>query len=75
MEMPETSTPMLMFITISPNLTPGTAIVFVSPVPSVKDDAFKVAVTDQVSENKPLNWSVPLREVTAVAAAIIISPN
>jgi hypothetical protein len=60
-----------MFNTISPNLTPGTAIVFVSPAPSAKDDAFKVADTDQVSENKPLNWSLPLREVTAVAAAIL----
>jgi hypothetical protein len=62
---------MLMFITISPSFTPGTAMVLVSPVPSVKDDALSVATTDQVSEKRPRNWSVPLRAVTAVAAAII----
>jgi hypothetical protein len=69
--MPETSTPILMFITMSPSFTPGTAMVFVSPTPSAKDEAFSVATTDQVSEKRPRNWSVPLRETTAVAAAII----
>jgi hypothetical protein len=46
-------------------------MVFVSPAPSTKDEAFRVAVTDQVSEKRPRNWSFPLRETTAVAAAII----
>jgi hypothetical protein len=62
-----------MFNTISPNLTPGTAIVFVSPAPSARDDAFKVATTENVSENNPRNESVPLRDTTAVAAAIRFS--
>jgi hypothetical protein len=70
MEMPETSTPMLTFITMSPSATPGTAMVFVSPTPSAKEEAFRVAVTDQVSENKPRKESFPRREVIAVAAAI-----
>jgi hypothetical protein len=74
MERPETSTPILMFITMSPNFTPGTVMVLVSPTPSASDEAFSVAVTDQVSEKRPRNWSFPLREVTAVAAAIINSP-
>jgi hypothetical protein len=73
--MPETSTPMLMFITMSPSFTPGTAMVLVSPTPSARDEAFRVAVTDHVSEKSPRNWSLPLREVTAVAAAILNTPK
>jgi hypothetical protein len=75
MLMPDTSIFKLTFITMSPSATPGTAIVFVSPTPSARDDASRVADTDHVSENKPRNWSFPRREVIAVAAAIVKSPK
>jgi len=35
------------------------------------DPLSRVHETSQVSVNKPRNWSLPLRETTAVAAAII----
>jgi hypothetical protein len=74
---PASETPADIPRTISPKTTPGTVIVSVAaPAAPVATEAeSRVAVTDHVSENIPLNWSVPLRDTTAVALAIIISPN
>jgi hypothetical protein len=62
---------------MSPKATPATVTVSVPApaAPDATDAESNVAVTSQVSENKPRNWSLPLRETTAVAAAILISPN
>jgi hypothetical protein len=68
---PASDTPIDIPITMSPNKTPGTATVSVAVAPLDTDALSRVQETSQVSVNKPRNWSFPLRETTAVAAAII----
>jgi hypothetical protein len=55
---------------MSPKITPGTATVSVPVAWSAMDAVLSVQVTAKVSLKIPLNWSLPLREVIAVAAAI-----
>ena len=57
--------------TMSPKRTPGTATVSVAVAPAATDAGSRVQTTSQVSENKPRNWSLPRREVIAVAAGMI----
>ncbi len=54
-----------------PKATPGIVTSSVSPAPSTKEPAFNVQVTAHVSLNKPRNWSLPRRDTTAEAVAII----
>jgi hypothetical protein len=56
---------------MSPKATPGTVTVSVAVAVVATDPLSRVHETSQVSVNKPRNWSFPLRETTAVAAAII----
>jgi hypothetical protein len=58
---------------MSPKTTPETVTVSVAVAPVPTDALSKVQETSQVSVNNPRNWSLPLRETTAVADAILFS--
>jgi hypothetical protein len=60
---------------MSPKATPDTVTVSVAAAWSATEAESKVQLTAHVSVKIPRNWSLPLRVTTAVAAAILISPN
>jgi hypothetical protein len=60
---------------MSPRATPEIVTVSVPAAWSATDAESKVQVTVHVSLNKPRKESLSLFKTTAVAAAILISPN